>query len=642
MLEKIRELAHNTLFKIFLALLAIAFAIGLGDFSGGGAYVAAKIGKEKITLNEFLQAKQDTINRFNNQQELTSEQSEAISINVINKLVTQSLINQEAADLGIQISPETIAEYIQADKSFYQNGAFDLESYKKTLEYNSLTEAKFIENISKQIASKFLLNSLVVNLPIKDILSDYLYDYLTEIRSVTISNIDTSNTKIPQATENQLEDYYQKHQDLFKTKEYRNISYLQISSKNLSNKSAISESDLQKEYQENKEEYSLPETRNFYHFLAPDQETAEQVAHSLKKNNDPVKVTKVFVNKKVVSEVFNNQPENSFLSTLNPSLFELDENDVSSPIKSDLGWHIFKLMKINYKEYKTFAQAKSEMIENIQYKMSEIKLLELLKVIEDEIASGTDFKEIANRYDVSLIEVNKIAADGTYASPNKKNIEVSSGLLDLAFQTPLDEESELTLMDDSQDYIILRTNEIIEPRIEDFNIVKDRIKALYISQTKNDIALEIANSIQYKLNEDPSLKLNNSLLPLALKPLIDKYSLPLNKLASISFKDYEIIRPMLGENKDLPEAFASNLFTIGLNKTSNPNKIKEYKYALAIINKIQKNPKHDELIYKKIQEISEENYINKIYDQYLNYLRKKYKVEIHYDLIKQIDRNENL
>lgn len=640
MLEKIRKLAHNTLFKIFLALLAIAFAIGLGDFSGGGAYVAAKIGKEKITLNEFLQAKQDTINRFNNQQELTSEQSEAISINVINKLVTQSLINQEADDLGIKISPETIAEYIQADKSFYQNGAFDLESYKKTLEYNSLTEAKFIENISKQIASKFLLNSLVVNLPIKDILSDYLYDYLTEIRSVTISNIDTSNTKIPQVTENQLEDYYQKHQDLFKTKEYRNISYLQISSKNLSNKSAISESDLQKEYQENKEEYSLPETRNFYHFLAPDQETAEQVAHSLKKNNDPVKVTKVFVNKKVVSEVFNNQPENSFLSTLNPSLFELDENDVSSPIKSDLGWHIFKVMKINYKEYKTFAQAKSEMIENIQYKMSEIKLLELLKVIEDEIASGTDFKEIANRYDVSLIEVNKIAADGTYASPNKKNIEVSSGLLDLAFQTPLDEESELTLMDDSQDYIILRTNEIIEPRIEDFNIVKDRIKALYISKTKNDIALEIANSIQYKLNEDPSLKLNNSLLPLALKPLMDKYSLPLNKLASISFKDYEIIRPMLGENKDLPEAFASNLFTIGLNKTSNPNKIKEYEYALAIINKIQKNPKHDELIYKKVQEISEENYINKIYDQYLNYLRKKYKVEIHYDLIKQIDRNE--
>ena len=91
------------------------------------------------------------------------------------------------------------------------------------------------------------------------------------------------------------------------------------------------------------------------------------------------------------------------------SLFSLNENDSPPPIKSELGWHVFKILKINPKQYKSFSEARKEILENLQYKMAEMKINELLKVIEDDVASGANFQEIAvplqerNSYQVGRI-----------------------------------------------------------------------------------------------------------------------------------------------------------------------------------------------------------------------------------------------
>ena len=635
MLEKIRKIAHNSFFKLFLLLLAIVFALSIGDITGSKAHVMATVGKEKITLNDFLQAKQDAIAKLHLKQSPTPAQQESISLNVATQLITKSLIDQETKALGIRISPETVAEYIRSDASFQKNGVFDLESYKRILEYNNLTEAKFLNDLSEQISSKFLINSLTVNLPLKKILSDYLYGYLTEKRSIALIDVNTQKTDITDITKENLQNYYQKNQAAFKTKEYRNFSCLTLSANRLKANTEVSDEELQKEYKDNKEEYSLPETRDFYHFLAPNQEIANKVTEALKANANPAKVAQDFISQKVVSEIFNNQPEKSFLSNLDPSLFQLNENDVTVAVKSDLGWHIFKIIKINHKEYKSFAQAKAEMIENIKYRMSEIQLYELLKIVEDEIASGADFNEIASRHSLQLIKVQQIAEDGTYAVSNKNNIEVDSAILKLAFQTPLHEESPLTLIDNNQEYVAIRVSEIVDSAIANFDLVEDQVKAMYIEEKRDELALEIANLLQTKLAENSKVALDNNFLASSLSSISDKYKLSLDKLAVISFKNQDIIRPILGSNGDLSENFVTNLFTIEVNKTSVPQKIKAAEYAFALVQKISETTEVDKRIYPKIVEISEENYRNEIYDQYLNYLRSKYSVELNMDLIRQ-------
>ena len=128
MLKKIRNSAHHYVFKALFILLAFIFVIGLGDFSQKNPNIVATIGNHEIFLSDFVQATNGQIDQNTNK-----SQKEMINYEVITKLVTQSLIKQEAESLGIKIDPEIIVEYIKNDHNFYNNGVFDIENYKKLL-----------------------------------------------------------------------------------------------------------------------------------------------------------------------------------------------------------------------------------------------------------------------------------------------------------------------------------------------------------------------------------------------------------------------------------------------------------------------------------------------------------------------------
>ena len=636
MLNKIRNASHHYLFKLLFCFLAVIFAVGLIDFSYSKHHIAATVGKQEISLSDFLQARQESINKLNQKQYLTSEQAqlEAKNINndTITKLVTQNLVKQEAEHLGIRISPETIAEYIQKDENFHKEGSFDLEHYKKVLTYNNLKEEQLITLLSHQIASKFLLDSLIVNLPLKQNLSNYLYDYLAEKRSISLITIDANNTKVNNVSEQELKDYYQKNPNNFQTKEYRDFDYILLSSKDIKITTETPESELEKEYAENKEVYSLPETRDFYHFLAPDEKIAEQIIAALKTNADQTKVAKDFVNKKVISESFSNQPAHSFLSNIDPSLFTLKEHDITSIVKSDLGWHVFKIMKIHPKQYKSFAEAKKEIKENLHHKMAEVQLYELSKTIEDDLASGAELTEVAKRNNLPLIKMKQVAID----DKEKANLEI----INLAFKMAVKEDSPLTPIADGKDYVVVHVEAIELPKLKEFKEVEEQIKESYKMQMKDELALELARALQTELSKDKQTlvlsggkdyQLNDDLVKTLLNPIYKKYNLSTKNI--VSFKNKDIVRPILAQDTELPESFVGGLFNLSTKKVSITQQLGYAKYGFAIIQKIAAITERDASIYKQVAEISENNYKNEIYDQYLDYLRGKYSTEINFELI---------
>ena len=67
MLERIRKFSSSIFAKIFLVIIAIPFIFwGMGDlFSGGNQNVIVKIGKEKISTQEFINFVK--VNAYNNE-----------------------------------------------------------------------------------------------------------------------------------------------------------------------------------------------------------------------------------------------------------------------------------------------------------------------------------------------------------------------------------------------------------------------------------------------------------------------------------------------------------------------------------------------------------------------------------------------
>lgn len=632
MLKRIRKSAHSYVFKVLFILLAFIFAIGLGDFSRNNTSTVATVGSHKIFLSDFLQSRQQT--NGNLDPNTAKSQKEMINYSVMMKLITQSLVKQEYEAMGIKVAPEIIVKYIEGDSNFYNNGIFDLENYKKTLEYNNLSEDKLLSIVSNQIASRFLLDSLIVNLPLKATLSEYLTNYLSEKRSISLLTIDMSRKNIKNFSEQKLKDYHQNNENSFKTKEFRSFSYLLIDPQYIKKDFKVSEEDLLKEYEENKEEYSLAETRDFYHFLAPSQEIANQIYNEIKSGKNPELVAKSFIGKKVIAETFNNQPAQSFLSSLDLSLFSLNENDSTPPIKSELGWHVFKILKINHKHYKSFAQAKKEIRENLLYKLAEIEMNNLVKNVEDDVASGASFKEIAQANNIQAGEVEEISLDEKDSINN-----INSAILTLAFNTPEMEESEVTMLDPSG-YAIVKVNKVFPERTQNFEEAKEQAKTKYLSQLKDEITLELASKLADNFNsiileKNNEYYLSDKSVQELLKPIYDKYEISSIDEAVITLKPEELVRPAIGNN-NLPENFVNQLFQLDIKKSSIPEKLDNAKYAIAQLDKITSN-ELDQNIYGQIGNLSEVNYKNEIYDQYMNYLKKKYNVKIYFDIINNYD-----
>jgi peptidyl-prolyl cis-trans isomerase D len=620
MLEKIRRIAHHYLFKLFFLLLAVVFVISLRDFSGSSTTEVASVGGQKISVQDFIQAKQEVMNQFKDQ-ELLPEQINNIAVM---RLTTQALLQQEALSLGITVSPEVLAEYIRNDSNFHKNGEFDLEVYKKLLQHNNLSEDKLLKSLSNQVASKFIVDSLSVNMPLTKVLNDYLYDYLTEKRVISLISANTNKLSFSNLNEVELKDYYQKNQNLFQSREKRSFSYILLSPGEFGKNAVITEADLYKDYENNMAEYALPETRDFYHFLSPSQELGDKVVQSLKANSNVQAVAKDFVEQKVISENFTNQPSTSFVSSLDPSLFELKEGEVSAVIKSDLGWHVFKITKIHPKQYKSFAESRVEAEKQLRNKMAEKQLYDISKQIEDDVASGASLQDIAKRHNLPFSQVSQ-------ASGNEAVTVV-------AFQTELNEESDITPIHNNQDYVIVKVNEVIPAKTLDYVEVTDKLKDLYALKLKGDIASEVAKAMQESYQKDPQALVKNSALNSAvvqniLKPISIKYKVSSGDIVT-TLTSLEVARPILVSNPNLPPAFVDGLFNLKVGKASTVQALDTAKYGFSVVMNIVTGLKKDPQLYKYVESISSANYKNDIYDQYLDYLRSKYLVEINYELIK--------
>lgn len=638
MLEKIRRIGHNSLFKIFFFFLAFIFAISLGNFNNSSnSDVIATIGKEKISLNDFSNARRFALKQLSEQQYLTPEQAQFeadnLSRNILNKMISQKLISLELNSLGIRIPDELIAEYIQKDETFHKNGRFNPELYREALANNNINEETLIKSISTELASKFLIDSFIANSPIKNTLSSYLYDYLTEKRSISLISVDSSKINYSKFPGEQIKEFYNAHPELFQSKEYRSFSYVIFDVKNLKEAQNISNSDLLNEYETNKEEYALPETRDFHHFLTPSEEIANQIVQDLKSNPNHLEVSNQFIDKNVISEKFINQNQQDFLSSLDPNLFKVSIDSITSPVKSDLGWHVFKITKIHPKQYKSFEESKEKVMQNLLNKIAQTHLYEVVRQVEDDLSSGANLKEIAIRYNLIYEEVKDIALDGT--ALNNKTLKVNPQIIQTAFLLNLNQESQVTQLETSSNLFLVKLDSIIAPKLEEFNNIIDKAKSLMLKELKIKLASELAKDLQKEASKNPESlivsqnnQLNNSFVQNITDKLLQKYKLSKKYAPIVTLENREIKRPIFFYDKTLPVNFINSLYSLELNKFSLVQADEKDNFIFAKINNIFLDDERNEDIYNQVKLISEENYKNELYNQYVDHLKNKYNVKI--------------
>ena len=106
---------------------------------------------------------------------------------VLGQLIDQSLVDQEAARLQLDVSDDVIRDRIVADPMFKgSNGAFDHGAFNALLAANHMTEGEYVERMRRDIPRNDLLLAVTAAVAAPQTVVDRLYRYRNEKRIADI------------------------------------------------------------------------------------------------------------------------------------------------------------------------------------------------------------------------------------------------------------------------------------------------------------------------------------------------------------------------------------------------------------------------------------------------------------------------
>ena len=257
MMQLIRGRAGSIIVKILFGLLIIAFGFwGIGDYvqdRPSPDTVVAKVGDHNIRADELQKALQPALERLRAQfgASIDARQAKQLGIldTLLGQLIDRSLLDQETARLGLDVSDEAVRGAIFSNPAFRgPDGKFDRQIFAQVLTMNRLSEDQLVARLRHDIPRSDLLQAITSGIGEPRPVVDILYRYRNEKRLADIVAFPVASvTGIGQPSEADLSKFYDGHPDLFRAPEYRGFTVATLSPADLEQPVEIADDKLRKE-----------------------------------------------------------------------------------------------------------------------------------------------------------------------------------------------------------------------------------------------------------------------------------------------------------------------------------------------------------------------------------------------------------
>jgi len=412
MLDSMRRGANTLPAKIFLGLLTLSF-IGWGVGSRLGAShsdTLATVGNTKITLGEFQRAYQRQSQAVSRQigQALTPDLARSIGLpqQTLGTLMEEATVAEMAADVGLGVSDERLAQAIADDPQLRAPGAqsFNRDYLAELLNQNGLNEAMFIAQRRKEELSRQLSLGLVGGLTVPKTMVAAIYRYQNEARDIRYLTLARAQVEpIGKPADDVLAKWYGEHKADFRAPEFRAIEAVALTPEAIADPSTVTDEEVSREYQRTKDQYGAPEQRRIQQLFYATPEEAAAAAAKLKAGTS--------FDQLIIDA--NSKPEDVDLGllsrdkVLDPAVaqaaFGLALNMPSEPVKSSFGTVLLRVTEIQAAHTKTLAEVTPEIRKAIAAKAAERSVLEIHDEVEDALAGGATLQEVANRFKLKLV-----------------------------------------------------------------------------------------------------------------------------------------------------------------------------------------------------------------------------------------------
>ncbi len=553
MLDIIRNLVSSIFGKILLAIMVLSFALwGVGDIlSSGNSQLAAKVGNEKISLDEFYIKFQQTVRDYNQNTNSNLSLKEAYELKLHNlllqDLIYSKMVNDYAKKRGIYINEESLKLVISnLDEFKDSNETFSNIKYKNFILNNFQSEETFLREIENNIFQGTIFESFNADNYINDAIINELYDYEGEKRTISYFLLNKNEVKID-TNNNLINDYYLDNKSNYLIPEKTTIDFIEVNINDFKRKESINTVEAQDYYNNNIDQYTEEESRNIQFIRFSNESEAYDFYDAVvgKNINDFNEYIKINDFKLSNIDKFTG---GTFSKNISELIFKLDVNTLSEPIGyDDLGFYLFKVNKVNDEKVIDFETVENEILEYLSLEAAYQEFDDAINILDELLINDYTFDEIVeNSVNIKVYEnvdfeqfVVKLGEENSFLNEN----------------TPVGFISEIIIKENIA--YIYTVKEKQKSYVPDLEKIKEKVIIDYVAEQKNKnldkLSNEILNSIkiekedsfsEYVLNNDYNLlkfeKINRTNSDFQNETVFNAFNNKLNQPFKIITSDGEI------------------------------------------------------------------------------------------------------
>ncbi|MBW1812927.1 MAG: SurA N-terminal domain-containing protein [Deltaproteobacteria bacterium] len=517
MLSIMREKAGSWMLKVILGIIAVVFVFwGFGTQNSGKTVKVASVNGEPISYKEYKKQYDDMVEEF--RRRLGENFNEEIIKNLglekraLESLIERRLMISEAEKLNFQVTEEELDTNIVRTPTFQKGGRFDENTYLRVLKYARITPEAFKkmqrEAMLIQKLRLFVTGSAKVS---KREVKEW-YKWENAEVSIDFVKFSPDAYKIAGVTTEETKAFYEKNKSIYKIEPKIKIQFIRFSPDNYQSKIDIAEEEIQEYYESNPEEFETPKTVEARHILIKvDPEASEDVVQKGKERALAV-MTLAIGGKDFagLAKQYSEGPskdtgghlgvfqKGQMVKPFEDKAFSMKTGEISEPVRTQFGWHIIKVEKIN----EAIVISEKDAKRKIQRKMKE------------ERAKSSAYDDAEVIYDICLDveELSKAAEEKNMTVTTTGFFSQTSPVKGVANQDKFKSvafellEGEISDIHDFGDgYYILQATEKMPERIPELDEIKDRVRADLVKDKRNEKAVEDAGMFLETLKKGASM-----------------------------------------------------------------------------------------------------------------------------------------
>ncbi|MEX0942434.1 MAG: SurA N-terminal domain-containing protein [Pseudomonadales bacterium] len=513
-IQSLRDSSEGVISKILIGLIIVVFALfGFGSITTFLAPVpkVATVNGEDVTQQEMEIAVERNRRLLLAEGRSPAEINEdALRRDVLQNLINRKLLSVAADDLGLFFSDEAIDREIVETEVFQIDGVFNPGQFQMVIGGAGYTPLSYRAEMHTDKKLQQLAESIQESAFLTEAQLRRLSSLAQQVRDIAYLRIDVDTLVDEVAvTEDEVRTYYDNNPTEFMTQETVDLDYIELKRSDLMAQVTVDEEELRQFYEDTRSLYARPENRRVAHILIEtnDEVSAGQAEARINDIYERIKSGEDF--SELARELSEDpgsaaqggdlgfSPPGTFVPEFEEVAWELGLNQLSTPVQTEFGYHLIKLLGIEEASAPGFAEVRDQVEQEFREAKAEEIFVGLSGQLSELSFESPDLIGPAAELDLEVKSTGHVGSGittGIAANPEVIAAALEPDVL-------MDGNNSRIIEVTPNHHVVVRVREHKPRQIKDFEQVKVEVRQQLARQKAMEMARARAEEIVAMLEE---------------------------------------------------------------------------------------------------------------------------------------------